>query len=46
MKVPGRKTIVNTAIVFMDELSLNVASAISCIYKLSFLEDSAILMLA
>jgi hypothetical protein len=46
MKVPGRKTIVITAIVFIEELSRNVASAIYCIFKLSLLEDSATLILA
>jgi len=34
------------AIVFMKELSRKVASAMFCIYSLSFLKDIAILILA
>jgi hypothetical protein len=36
---------VSMAIVFMEELSRKVASAIFCMYSLSFLEDIAILIL-
>jgi len=46
INVPGKKTIVITAIVFIEELSRKVAAAISAMYSLSFLEDFARLMLA
>lgn len=43
MKVPGKKTIVMIAIVFIDELSRKVLSAMIIILSASLLEASAII---
>jgi hypothetical protein len=44
--LPGKKTVVSMAVVFMTELHHKAASAMRCMHSWSFLDDSAILLLA